>query len=242
MKGPLKRLVHRIIPARALSARRRWVLYRESRRSVEEIFSRVYRKKLWGGELDFHSGYGSHIGPAVAVYVNALTVFLPPLGRPTVTDLGCGDFNIGSKIRHLCGTFNAVDVVPELIERNRRVFADMGVNFECLDATTDPLPESEVLLVRQVFQHLSNAQISSVLSKIGSYKWMIVTEHLPEGPFVPNVDNLTGAGIRFHGKPPSGVVLTERPFQLARKSERVLCECKAPEPGAVLRTISFELV
>jgi len=69
-------------------------------------------------------------------------------------------------------------------------------------------------LLRQVLQHLSNAQIHKFLKNIeGKYKYCVITESLSNSFFFsPNKDIATGPGIRIHKK--SGVVLEEPPFNL----------------------------
>jgi hypothetical protein len=132
----------------------------------------------------------------------------------------------------------ACDVVPELIDRNRRIFP--GQNFRHVDITSDDLPIADVALCRQVLQHLDNRQILAFLQKIRGYRFLIVTEHLPTLDFTANSRKLPGAGIRVHQNPPSGVVLTAAPFNLHVKLSDVLCEVPDGE-NAVLRTTCYEL-
>src|SRR5450631_2523862 len=87
----------------------------QARRSVRAVFSEVYRAKAWGDGGDFFSGFGSHIQPAIDAYKRALEPLLADMPNARVTDLGCGDFNIGRHIRPMCGPYIACDVVPELI-------------------------------------------------------------------------------------------------------------------------------
>jgi hypothetical protein len=78
-------------------------------------------------------------------------------------DLGCGDFNVGSQLRPYCSEYVACDIVQSLIERNKLKFADRGVEFRALDMASDPLPAGDVVFIRQVLQHMSNAQILALL-------------------------------------------------------------------------------
>jgi hypothetical protein len=100
-------------------------------------------------------------------------------------------------------------VVPSLIDRNRRLFASLDVDFRVLDMTTDPLPPADVVFLRQVLQHLSNGQIHAVVSKITTaYRYLVLTEHLPAlDTFTPNLDKAVGPQTRLNsGRPPSGIV------------------------------------
>ena len=74
------------------------------------------------------------------------------------------------------------------------------------------LPDAELCLVRQVFQHLSNDQIRSIIDKLRKYKYVIVTEHYPapDRLRVPNLDKPHGADIRLYDS--SAVYLDQPPF------------------------------
>jgi SAM-dependent methyltransferase len=196
--------------------------------SAAEIFSRVYRNNLWGRRRGqkFCSGPGSYDEAVVGPYVESVREFLAALPRPPhVVDLGCGDFQVGRRLRQACGGYVACDVVPELIRYNTNAFARQQVDFMCLNIIEDELPDGEVVFVRQVLQHLSNEQIARVLPKLTRYRFVIVTEHLPGDPtFVPNLDHGLGSGIRVTRN--SGVVLTAPPFNFKVASERHLCSVR----------------
>jgi len=223
---------------------RRWNAKYEGR-PVEEIFSSIYRERRWDVKSrdDFSSGSGSRGSNLVFPYLNSAEKFLRSLpGPPSVVDLGCGDFNVGEKLRPYCGAYAACDIVPALIERNKEKYAAAEVNFSCLDIIEDDLPDGDVVFLRQVLQHLSNAQIAKIVPKLYCYKFLVLTEHLPTHPGFPaNLDKATGAGIRLPQG--SGVVLTEPPFRLRVKSESVLCavnESLGAHPGIITTTL-YEL-
>ena len=212
--------------------------------NAQQIFSKIYSEGAWGNSGDrsqpFFSGSGSHDEAIVSVYVEALGRFLATFERkPDVVDLGCGDFFVGARVRSLCGAYVACDIVPDLIAFNRRKFAHLGVDFRILDLVSNELPAGQVVVIRQVLQHLSNAQIAQAIGKIrATYKYLVLTEDLPGNPdFTPNMDKQVGAGVRTGAG--SGVVLTHPPFQLEPVNKRVLCEAR--EFGGVIRTTLYEL-
>lgn len=211
---------------------------------TQQVFTRIYQEGLWGrsGESGdaFFSGTGSRDEAVVAPYIQAVTGFLNSLPhKPDVVDLGCGDFKVGQRIRHHCQGYVACDIVPQLIEHHRAHLGALDVDFRHLDLTRDELPAGEVVFIRQVLQHLSNAQIAQALLKIAkTYRYLVLTEHLPgEDPFVPNLEKAAGRDIRmFYG---SGVVLSAPPFNLQARQEQVLCE--VPESGGRIRTTLYTL-
>mgnify|MGYP003113329744 FL=1 len=174
--------------------------------------AQIYEKNLWGGEKSkFYSGFGSHHHETVDPYIAVLTAFLKDFKTPPVVcDLGCGDFNIGKELVKYSKKYIAVDIVPELIARNKKEFQADNLEFRELDIAKDELPLGDCAILRQVLQHLSNAEIISVVEKLYAYKYVLLTEHLPKDDFEPNKDIISGQGIRL--KKQSGVNLLAAPF------------------------------
>lgn len=189
---------------------------------TKKAMEQIYELHLWGGkEFDFYSGEGSHHPLIVNPYLKAVTSFLTDFKEPlTLCDLGCGDFKIGKELIPYVKAYTAVDIVTPLIERNQNNFKSENLAFQCLDIAKDDLPKADCAIVRQVLQHLSNAEIKSVVDKMSNFKYIILTEHLPAGDFVPNKDIISGQGIRI--KKNSGVDLLAPPFNLKAIEEREL--------------------
>ncbi len=189
---------------------------------TKKAMEQIYELHLWGGkEFDFYSGEGSHHPLIVNPYLEAVTSFLTDFKEPlTLCDLGCGDFKIGKELIPYVKAYTAVDIVTPLIERNQNNFKSENLAFQCLDIAKDDLPKADCAIVRQVLQHLSNAEIKSVVDKMSNFKYIILTEHLPAGDFVPNKDIISGQGIRI--KKNSGVDLLAPPFNLKAIEEREL--------------------
>jgi SAM-dependent methyltransferase len=223
---------------------RRWDAKYQGR-PVEEIFSAIYREGRWGagpGE-DFFSGSRSRSCAVVSSYVNAVGEFLKSRPRPpSVADLGCGDFNVGKHLLPYCGRYVACDVVPALIDNNKVKFEGLPVDFRCLDIIEDDLPDGDIVFLRQVLQHLSNAHILKVIQKLHRYQFLVLTEHVPIGQAFPaNLDKPTGDGTRLPLS--SGVVLTEAPFLLSVKSASIICTISQSlaQYHGLIRTTLYEL-
>ena len=199
-----------------------------------DMFQAIYQQRLWGFErrAKFFSGVGSR-GPAADAYVSAmvdqLSSDLGELGATAVlVDLGCGDFVVGRSLLQRLPqlTYVGCDIVPGLITHNHRAYASNGIRFRDLDMVTDELPDGDICLVRQVFQHLSNADISAVLPKLRKFRRVYVTEAHPTSPDGRiNPDKPTGYDVRFnyltgHG---SGVELDRPPWNL-----RLVEICRTP--------------
>lgn len=211
--------------------------------SNKEIFTKIYEENWWGSEGSkdqYCSGSGSHSPLVVKSYVDAVGVFLDGFSKKKILiDLGCGDFNVGSKIAPMSLSYIACDIVEKVIVSNRSRFKDNNVDFRVLDLTNDPMPIGDIVFARQVLQHLSNDDISKFVKKVkGAYSHLVLSEHLPRSDkFVPNLDKPSGSQTRlFLG---SGIDVTEEPFSLEVVSERVICEVE--DQAGVIRTTVYQL-
>jgi len=187
---------------------------------TKDVMTQIYDMKLWGGkDFEFYSGTGSHDPIIINPYLNTLIAFLKSFTIPLeVCDLGCGDFNIGKHLTPFTKKYIAIDIVENLINRNKNLYKKDNLEFHCLDITKDELPSGNCIILRQVLQHLSNTEIQKVIKKIEAYKYVILTEHIPLGNFTPNKDIISGQGIRL--KLNSGVNLLETPFNFKFKEEK----------------------
>ena len=201
----------------------------------------IYKQNLWGGsESDFYSGAGSHYPEIVIPYVNVVASFLASFETSLIVcDLGCGDFNIGKELAKHTKKYVAVDIVPDLIVHNKATFQAENLTFQCVDIAKDDLPFGDCAILRQVLQHLSNAEVQLVVNKIHQYKYLIVTEHIPEGDFIPNVDIISGQGIRLKKK--SGIDLFAPPFNLKVKSSMELCKTYQSNQKGMIVTTLYEM-
>ena len=143
---------------------------------TKDAMEQVYAKNLWGAnESDFYSGVGSHHPEIIIPYIVVLTSFLSSFKSPLVVcDLGCGDFNIGKELVKYTKKYVAVDIVTDLIEFNKEKFKEENLEFHCLDITVDDLPSGDCAIIRHVLQHLSNAEIQSIISKLSDFKYFFL--------------------------------------------------------------------
>ena len=205
---------------------------------TKAAMQQVYEQRLWGTNGDeFYSGEGSHDESLVATYIEGISAFLKSFKEPiTICDLGCGDFNIGRQFVPFVGTYLAVDIVPELIAHNSTTFDAPNLEFLCLDIAKDDLPKADCAILRQVLQHLSNAEVAAVVNKLHCFKYVILTEHVPEGEYVPNLDIISGQGIRL--KKQSGINLLNPPFSMeVKKKEMLLSQHSVNHPGVIITTL-----
>jgi SAM-dependent methyltransferase len=205
---------------------------------TKDAMSQVYELDLWGSnDSKFYSGTGSHDLAIVKPYISVINEFLKRFETPLMAcDLGCGDFNVGKQLLENCKYYYAIDIVNDLIENNKKHFKYDNLEFNCLDISKDNLPKADVVFVRQVLQHLSNEEVQQTLLKLKDYKYVIITEHIPEDIFLPNIDIISGQGTRL--KHDSGLILTESPFNFKSIDQKELLSISLkPKKGRIVTTL-----
>jgi len=187
---------------------------------TRNAMEQIYEMKLWGdNNSEFYSGDGSHHPEIVNPYITAVTAFLISFESPLVVcDLGCGDFNIGQELVKHTEKYIAVDIASNLINFNKNKFKNEKLEFHCLDIAVDDLPFGNCALIRQVLQHLSNVEVQNILHKLKMYKYVILTEHIPNGEFTPNKEIISGQGTRL--KSQSGINIFTAPFNFKVKAQK----------------------
>ena len=208
---------------------------------TKAAMQQVYKMNLWGSNAsEFYSGEGSHNPELVNPYIEAIVSFLKTLNTPiSVCDLGCGDFNIGSKLFKYTSKYFAIDIVPELIDHNKSNFKAKNLSFSSLDIAKDDLPPADCALIRQVLQHLSNAEVQNILNKLQTYKYVIITEHIPTFDFIPNLDIISGQGIRL--KKQSGLDVLKAPFNFKVTSHEELLTINLKDDKGKIVTTKYTL-
>lgn len=187
---------------------------------LQETFEAIYRDGKWGrapeGEASFWSGNGSKPEYSEA-YENFVVSFLER--HPDITslvDIGCGDFRVSSRILGRVGRsidYTGCDIVRPLIAHHTDQHAAHNRRFMVLNAVEEDPLVGDVVTIRQILQHLSNAQITQVLERARRlYRAAIITESLPVACETPNRDIEHGIATRVALG--SGVFIDQPPFDL----------------------------
>lgn len=184
------------------------------------IFEIIYEINAWGGEKgEFYSGTGSH-NHEIPGYAKIVSDFIEKNNIREIVEIGCGDFNVTKTILDLLDQRNkeysyiGYDVVKQLIERNKKKYGCPRIKFKRKDSCTGIIRGGDLLMIRQVMQHLNNKAIAQIVEKFKNYKYIIFTEHQLSEKYndttIPNNDITTGSATRLHFK--SGVYLEMAPF------------------------------
>lgn len=208
---------------------------------TKDAMEQVYEMNLWGkNNSKFYSGIGSHDPKIIGPYIAIVSSFLQSFKKPIIVcDLGCGDFNVGKNLVDFSQKYIAVDVVSNLINYNKNKFKNEKLEFRCIDIALDCLPSGDCALIRQVLQHLSNMEVKQIIHKLKKFKYVIVTEHIPDNTFTPNKEIISGQGTRL--KKQSGIDLLAPPFNFKVREKRELLEIRSNSSKGVITTTLYKV-
>lgn len=158
---------------------------------VSARFQKIYRERHWGGtSSESASGLGSSLQATETIRAE-LPLLVQKLGIQKLLDIGCGDFNWMKHV-DLPVPYIGADIVPEVIEDNRRLYGKEGIEFMVLDGTKDPIPDDvDAILCREVLFHLSFEHALALLANVNSSnaRYLIATQIDSQGD---NQDTFTG--------------------------------------------------
>ena len=154
--------------------------------SNAEVFSKIYKEDLWHGG----SGAGSKL-ENVKEYVEILQKYIDKPEIKTVLDLGCGDWQFSKFLDLSSVSYLGVDVVESVIESNSTSYSASNIKFISRDITTYELPKVDLIICKDVLQHLCNKDVVTILVKIiTSSKFSLITNDFkPENTENKDIDN-----------------------------------------------------
>jgi 2-polyprenyl-3-methyl-5-hydroxy-6-metoxy-1,4-benzoquinol methylase len=160
--------------------------------SLADVFTAIYRANAWQN-AESRSGHGSTVARCEPV-MRALTELVEEFKIKTLLDAPCGDFNWMKEVALPGVAYVGIDVVAEMIERNRRLYGGPSREFRCLDVTRGPLPRADVIFCRDCLVHLRHADVRKALAtfqRSGS-RYLVVTTF----PSVKANEDVTTGGWR----------------------------------------------
>lgn len=118
---------------------------------------------LWrGGES--RSGPGSSLDETAAVR-EELPRIVAEYGIQSMLDIPCGDFfwmrEIGLEVDYIGG-----DVVKGIVDANNRRYGSSQRRFARLDLRADPLPRTDLVLCRDILDHLSFSDVHGSIDNV----------------------------------------------------------------------------
>lgn len=190
-------------------------------------FRRVNRKRFWiprSVPLETSSGPGSYLATTAELRTNLATM-LRVIGTQCLLDLPCGEWGFMSEVDLQGIQYVGCDIVPEIVESNKKRFQRPFVSFVSCDGVRDPLPKADTAFVKDFFQHISNIDILRCLASLrtAGVKYLITSSdtypfpsknsHRPKRGHLSSCENLTEAPFNL-GSPIVTIALDAKYYSI----------------------------
>jgi SAM-dependent methyltransferase len=189
---------------------------------LTRTFNRIYADGTWGKDATGRgvSGSGSSL-EITQEYRAYLEDFLKTHAVKSVVDAGSGDWTFSSAVDWGDASYLGIDIASDVIEAVRKKHERGKIRFQVGDIT-DELPAADLLISKDVLQHLSNELVHKFIKnnlEKGKYKWVLLTNDRGNG----NLDVESGGYRAIDlAAPPFGVRgLVDLPIKFGVESTKV---------------------
>lgn len=196
------------LPTLFLASVSTYISSSETARPAQEVFTEIYSKKLWGANENGvgWSGAGSDFG-STPVYRKFLQDFLKTYAIKSVVDVGCGDWEFSRYIDWQGIEYLGVDVVESVLIKDKILFGTATIHFRKMDVLQDELPKADLLICKDVLQHLTNEDILQIIPQLSRYKYCLITNDVHAETGSSNNPTITRGDYR-------PIDLTKAPFNV----------------------------
>lgn len=186
--------------------------------NLNSYFDTIYKTGAWVNG----SGDGSDEN-LCAGYVAFLQDFFKRHNIKSIVDCGCGDWQFSKNIDFSGIDYKGFDVANFVIERNNATYKKDNVNFSLYNGDFSLLPSADLLLCKDVLQHLPNAKIQEFIDNLHKFKFALITNDIGKSV---NVDIVMGC---------RSIDLRQEPFNLHCELVFTIARMpKAPDIGVML--------
>ena len=147
---------------------------------LTNTFNRIYAEGTWGKDVAGKGTSGTGLTLEITREYRAYVEdFMKKHSVKSVVDAGCGDWSFSSAMDWGDASYLGVDIASDVIAAVRNKHEKGKIKFQVGDIT-DELPAAELLISKDVLQHLSNELVHKFIRnnlRKGKYKWVILTNN-----------------------------------------------------------------
>ena len=132
------------------------------------VFDYIYANNLWGKGSGSGSSYELNKG-----YIDFLHQFFKIYKINSVCDIGCGDWQFSKHIDYTNIIYEGYDVSEQIIKNNKN-FKKENINFIHYDGNFEKVKQADLVIVKEVLQHLPNSWIEQYIKSLYKFKYAII--------------------------------------------------------------------
>lgn len=149
------------------------LLVEANRDNLNLVFNSIYESNFWG----YGSGPGSD-EKLCENYVKFLQDFFKEKKITSIVDCGCGDWQFSKNIDFSGIDYKGFDVANFVIEKNINQFQKENVSFFLYKGDFNLLPNADLIICKDVLQHLNNGKISEFIANLYRFKFALITNDI----------------------------------------------------------------
>lgn len=173
---------------------------------IENAFRQIYETKEWG---DNPSGDGS-LPENTEVYRFFLQKFLKDHSIKEVVDLGCGNWSFSRLVDWSGINYKGYDIYKEIIEEDLKKYGSPHIQFFHGNGLQMDLPKADLLICKDVLQHLPNNQVALLLPQLSKYRHCLIINDVDPATLTSDNSDIHPGGLRC-------LDLTKPPFNFPGK-------------------------
>jgi SAM-dependent methyltransferase len=118
------------------------------------------------------SGPGSRLEENTEM-IEFLECFIRVKKIKTILDIGCGDWQYMQAVDLQGCKYIGIDCVQSVVDADTAKFGNENVEFRCGDILECEFPPADMVIIKDVVIHLTNAQIFKLWERVKGYKHVI---------------------------------------------------------------------
>jgi 2-polyprenyl-3-methyl-5-hydroxy-6-metoxy-1,4-benzoquinol methylase len=111
-------------------------------------------------------------------------------------DVGCGDWEFSRYINWENIQYTGYDVVASVINKNQKNFSQENICFVHANDLTEDLPQADLLICKDVLQHLSNESVILFLEQTNKFKYCLITNDINQNMPTKNNQEISDGSYR----------------------------------------------
>lgn len=115
-------------------------------------------------------------------YLEVLVPFLQEHSIQSVVEVGCGDWQFSKYIDWEGINYTGFDIVQEIVDQNNEQFSAPNITFIRANCLITDLPSADLLICKDVLQHLSNNCVLLFLKQLPKYRYCLIINDIDSIP------------------------------------------------------------
>jgi hypothetical protein len=146
----------------------------------QKKFSYIYKVSYWKNKIDGSKSGSGSILSSTNLLISELNKFNEVNKIKSILDIPCGDWHWMNKVYLKNISYVGCDIVSDLIKDNSIKYSSNNICFLKKDLSYDALIDADLVLIRDLFVHLSNKKIFLCIKNIKKikFKYLAITNYV----------------------------------------------------------------